>query len=98
MATPSEVKAGLDDIAATIRTERQALKNCAARVSVALANLNAIPTTFAALIAEIDGYTPTGAFETLAQDEKAKLQTEFTSLKNKAQTAKTGLDAIDFST
>ena len=36
--------------------------------------------------------------ETLAMDEKAKLATEFTALKAKANTAKTGMDAIDFAT
>jgi len=82
MATASEVKAGLDDIATSIRNSRQAYANAKARIQAAYNELNAIPTTFADAIATIDGYTPTGAFETLAKDEKAKLQQEFTALKN----------------
>jgi len=97
MATPSEVKAGLDDISKVIRAERNALKQATARVSAAVANLNAIPAQFSAVIAEIDGYAPTGAREGLAQSEKAALAAEFTALKVKANTAKSGMDAIDFS-
>ena len=81
MATTSEVKAGLDDIAQTIKTERQAFASAKARIQTASGNLGLIPTTFADVIATINAYTPTGAFETLSQDEKAKLQTEFVALK-----------------
>ena len=81
MATTSEVKAALDDISQSIKTERQAFASAKARIQTASGNLGLIPTTFADVIAEINGYTPTGAFETLAKDEKAKLQTEFLALK-----------------
>ena len=81
MATTSEVKAALDDIAQTIKTERQAFASAKARIQAGSGNLAAIPTVFADVIADIDGYTPTGAFETLAKDEKGKLATEFTALK-----------------
>lgn len=98
MATTSEVKAGLDDVAAEIRAERQALKTASARVSASVSNLNALATKYAALVSTVNGYTPTGAFETAAKDELTKLASEFTSLKTKATTAKTALDAIDFAT
>ena len=81
MATISEVKASLDNIAQTIVTERQAFASAKARIQAASGNLAAIPTVFADTILEIDGYTPTGAFETLAKDEKAKLATEFVALR-----------------
>jgi len=81
MATTSEVKAALDDISQSIKTERQAFASAKARIQTASGNLGLIPTTFAGVIAEIDGYVPTGAFETLAKDEKARLATEFVALK-----------------
>ena len=81
MATTSEVKAAMNDIATIINTERQAFASAKARIQTCSGNLGLIPTTFADAIAEIDGYTPTGAFETLAQDEKAKLATEFIALR-----------------
>lgn len=96
MATPSEVKAGLDDIAQEIRTERQALKTVKARATAALNALNGIPTKYAPLIGEIDAYDGSDAFETLAKAEKAKLAAEFTALKAKAQQASDALSGIDF--
>ena len=81
MATTTEVKKSLDDIATIIVTERQAFANAKARIQAASANLNAITTQYAAVISTIDAYVPSGAFETLAQDEKARLATEFTALK-----------------
>ena len=98
MATTSEVKAGLDDVAQEIRTERQALKNAKARVAASVAALNSLPTKYADIVATVNGYTPTGSFETEAKDELAKLTTEFQALKTKAATAQAGLDAIDFIT
>jgi len=81
MATTSEVKAGLDDIAHTIKTERQAFASSKARIQNASGNLAAIPTVFADVIATINAYTPTGEFEALSKDEKAALQVEFVALK-----------------
>jgi hypothetical protein len=94
MSTISEVKAGLDDIAQTIRTERQAMANAKARISAGKNNLAAIPAQHAAVIAQIDAYIPTGAHETLAQDEKAKLAVEFQTLKDAAATAELALGSI----
>lgn len=96
MATSSQVKAGLDSIAEIISTERQALNSAKARITASKQMLNALPTTYSDVIATIDGYTPTGAFEELSQAEKATLVTEFLALKAKATTAETDLSAIDF--
>ena len=82
MATTSQVKAALDDISQSIKTERQAFASAKARILAASSNLAAIPTVVSDVIATIDGYAPTGAFETLAKDERAKLGTEFTALKS----------------
>lgn len=98
MATASQVKAGLDDIAEVIRTERQSCINCKARYTASDNALAALPTTYADVLATINGYSPvtTDAFELLAKAELAKLTTEFQSLKGKTATTKTGLAAIDF--
>ena len=96
MATTSEVKAGLDAIAQTIARERRALTQAHERIHQAFTTLYDIPTdeVYAPVLAEIDGYTPTGAFETLAQDEKARLATEFVALRNAADAANVALDAF----
>ena len=91
MATISEVKAGLDSIAGMIAGSTKARVQAKNNLLSARNQLAAIPSQFAAVIAEIDGYTPTGAFETLAQDEKAKLASEFTALKSALETELTAL-------
>jgi len=82
MATTSEVKAALDGIAAVISGSIQGRARAKAALVGARNQLAALPTQFADALAEIGGYTPTGAFETLAQDELAKMTTEFTALKS----------------
>ena len=86
MATMTEVKRSLDDISQIIVTERQAFANSKARIQTASGNLASIPTQYAGVIATIDAYTPTGAFETLAKDERTKLAAEFTALKTQIDT------------
>ena len=93
MSTSSEVKSGLDAVAANIAGNRDKLAACvdtAGQVSVDLANL---PTAFADVVATIQAYTPTGAFETLAKDELAKLTAEFAALKADAD----AIAAVDLS-
>jgi hypothetical protein len=82
MATTSEVKAGLDDIATSIRNCRQAYISSKSRVQTAYNELSAIPTTFSDVLTTIDAYTGADDFETLTKAEKAKLTTEFIALKN----------------
>ena len=96
MATPSEVKAGLDDAAQEIRTARQALKQAKARISSAKANLSNIPTKHAELINTINGYTGANEFETQAQADLSALTSEFGALETKASSAETALDSINF--
>jgi len=76
----STVKAGLDDIATAIRTERQAASNAKARLSAARNNLNSLVTTHTVSINEINAYVGTDPAEAMAKDELAKLTTEFLSL------------------
>ncbi len=94
MATSSEVKAGLDDIAKTIRTERQAMKNAKARIAAGQSNLDLIVTTFSDVLSEINGFTPTGEFEALSKNELAKLTTEFIALRDEAVTAVDSLSGL----
>ena len=96
MATSSEVKAGLDDIAQSIRTERQAMANAKARIATGEGNLNLIPTTFSDVLSTINGFSSstTDEFEALCKAELAKMTTEFTALKTDAGTAKTALSTI----
>ena len=68
MSTPSEVKSGLQAISDLISGSISGRARAKAQLLAARNQLAAIPTQFADVIAEVDGYTPTGAFETLAKD------------------------------
>jgi hypothetical protein len=83
MATPSQVKAGLDAIADLISGQRAVMEKVKSNAVGASAALGAIPTNFADVIATIDAYAAnsTDYFERLAKAEKAKMATEFTALK-----------------
>ena len=81
MATTSEVKAGLDDISQMIRAIRASYTKAKAQIVVGYTQLNAIPTTFSDVLTTINAYVGTDPFEANAKDEKAKLTTEFQSLK-----------------
>jgi hypothetical protein len=94
--TISTVKADLNSIASIIAGSSQVRDKAKAQLLAARNQLAAIPATYAATIAEIDGYAPTGAFETLSKDEKAKLATEFLALKTAIETELTALE-ISFS-
>lgn len=91
MATVSQVKAGLDEIAEHIRQARTQATTATSSLQNIVSTLDAIPAAFADVITTIDGYTPTGAFETNAKDERTKLAAEFTALKTAAQSAITAL-------
>lgn len=91
MATTSQVKADLDSISQHISGSRSMLNNAKANLLAARNQLAAIPATYSDTISTIDGYTPTGAFETLSKDEKAKLATEFTALKGELEDILDGL-------
>jgi len=81
MATTTEVKTGIDEIADQIKAVRTRFESAKSTIEGGSTALGAIPTKYADVLATIDGYTPTGAFETLAQDEKAKLSSDFLALK-----------------
>lgn len=89
-----EVGAGIDSIEKTIAAELAALRKAKTRIAQAVANLTDLPTIHAVVIAEIAGYVPTGAFETLKKDELSRLTPEFTELKIAAQDAVAALEPI----
>ena len=60
-------------------------------ISTAQGNLNAIPTVFEDALKTINAFNPTGDFESLSQDELAKMTTEFQALKADAALAVTDL-------
>jgi len=94
MATTSEVKAGLDDIAKAIRMERLAMKSAKKQMAVGRDSLDGIPARFADVITTVNAYGTTDAFELLSKAEFAKLATEFVALRGASDTAVAGLASI----
>lgn len=87
----STVKSDLDSISKIIAGSTQQRLSAKNTLLVARNQLAAIVTTYQGTISEIDGYAPTGAFETLAKDEKAKLASEFATLKSAIEDELTAL-------
>lgn len=84
MATPSQVKTALDDVARAIvkgRERMEAAKVSAGEVSAAL---GALATTYADVVTTVNGYGTSNAFEAAAKAELAKLVAEFGALKTAA--------------
>lgn len=84
MASYSEVKAGLDDVAGIIREQRAVMAKAKSNAALASAALAAVPTTYADLVSTINGYGTANAAEALAKADLAKLTTEFQALKTLA--------------
>lgn len=80
MATPSEVKTGMDAISARISGARATVQKAQQNTGNAVTDLNAIPTEFGDVIATINGYGTADAFEAQAKAELAKLTAEFVAL------------------
>jgi len=85
MATTSQVKAGLDEIAKQIRESRELYDRMKARIVSQRDALDAIPGTYGAVLAEIEAYTGADAFETVSKAELARLTTEFVALRASIQ-------------
>lgn len=80
MATTSEVKAGLDEIAQRIRSSRKGFDLAKAAIIKTRDGLAAIPTQYSDVLATIDLYVGTDPFESVTKDELAKLTAEFSAL------------------
>lgn len=94
MATTSEIKAGLDEIAGVIAQNRKVLTQAKQAMTDRDTNLEDIPGKYSEIIASINIYTPDGAFETLAKDELSKLTAEFIALRTDAQAAIAALSTL----
>jgi len=84
MATPSEVKAGLDDIATIIRAQRIVVAGLISGGASASNELGNLPGQFADVIATIQAYIPDNEFESGSQSELTELTAEFLLLKDNA--------------
>lgn len=94
MATSSQVKAGLDDIARAIREAREVMEKVKSNAALAAATLAGLPTEYADVIATIQAMGATNDFDKLAKASLAKLSAEYTALKVHADAvAATDLDA-----
>jgi hypothetical protein len=81
MATASEVKSGLDEIAAAIKAVRTRFATAKSSIEGGATALGNLPTKYSDVLTTIDGYTGADAFEQLAQAEKSRLTNEFIALK-----------------
>lgn len=84
MATASEVKAGLDRIAETILAKRQVMQKAKADAGHVSAELDTLAATYGDVIATIQGYDASDAFEANAMAELGVLTNEFGELKSLA--------------
>jgi hypothetical protein len=81
MATASQVKVGLDDIAGVIAAQRDVMKKAKSNAALASAALAALGTSYADVITTIGAYGTSDAFENVSKAEYAKLLAEFNALK-----------------
>jgi hypothetical protein len=87
MATPSQVKAGLDDIAQAIRAQREALDRVLGGAGSVVASLDQLPGQFADVVSTVNGYGNSDAFEVVSKAELTALTNEFVDLRARAATA-----------
>jgi hypothetical protein len=80
MATTFQVDKALREFTDALDDGQDWMTREKARVVDLRARVSNLPTSYSAEMTEIDGYTPTGAFETLAKDMKTKLATARTKL------------------
>lgn len=84
MATYSEVKTGLDAIAAVIAEQRAVMGKVKSNSALASTTLADLATDYADVVATIQGYGTADAAEAAAKAELGKLVAEFTALKGVA--------------
>lgn len=94
MATTSEVDVGMDEIAKILTEQRQVMIKAKLNAGSASTALAAIPTGYADVIATINSYGTTNAYEAAVKAKLAKMVTEFNALKTKADQ----VSAIDLNT
>lgn len=83
MATPSQVKSGLDDIAHTIAKNRERMLGIKSTATEVSQSLDLLASTHADVVNTISAYpaNSTDYFERTAKDSLTKLTNEFVALK-----------------
>lgn len=87
MATTSQVKAGLDDIAGQITKVISETAAAKSALQAAHDKLNGLPSTYSDVISAIQAYADSDDFEKVSKAELIKLTAEFTALKSALNTA-----------
>ena len=98
MATYSQIKNGLDEIAAKIEQARSYINNGKTSLVRAQTDLGAMPTKWSSLIADINQAAidnPTDDVYLLSKSEKDKLVSNFQSLKTYADALVVAWDSIE---
>lgn len=90
----SEVRSSLRDVENFIFLRRKRAREYKAWFSTLVADLNGLAATYADVITEINGYTPTGATETLCKDLLAKLIAERSAFLSDANQAVSDLGSL----
>ncbi len=97
MATFSQIKAVLDEIATKNARQRRYLENARASLVTAQTNLAGMPSEYSAIVADIDQAAidnPTDEAYLLAKSEKDKLAADFQNLKTYADALIVAYDAV----
>lgn len=84
MATYSEVKAGLDEIAGAVREARNVMARAKSSAALASSHLGELATTYADVVATVQAYGAGNAAEAAAKAELNKLIVEYQALKTVA--------------
>lgn len=84
MATTSEIEVGMAAIAQRLSDQRQVMLKVKASSGTASQALAAIPADFADVIATVTAFGTANAYEAAVKAQMAKMTTEFTALKAKA--------------
>lgn len=97
MATYTETKATLDDIAARSENNRKRIESAKAALATAEADLALMATAYASFVAQLDidaSANPDDSAWQTAKAEKDQMVADFQSLKIRATNMKTAVDAL----
>ncbi|MBZ9693928.1 hypothetical protein [Mesorhizobium sp. CO1-1-9] len=84
MATTSEIEVGMAAISQRLSDQRQVMLKVKASAGTASTALAAIPNDFADVIATVTAFGTSNPYEATVKAQLAKMTTEFTALKGKA--------------
>ena len=99
MATFSEMKTALDEIAATISAARMSLDKCGENAAKAQTNLGNLSTEYSGIVAAINQFLSDNASDEAAKTMKAEkdlLVAEFQALQTAAGQMVTAIDGVTY--